>query len=742
VASGKSSGAAKPKSKAATAAAANKNKKNGVKAGAVAAMGRATDGMTELQKIAWWALVGLVFLVPLAMTNANWIPHLVPTATAFNLPLTYDQFDIAKVFVMRALALIGLAAWAFEFFFRGGTLRRSKLDWLILGFLAWVLLTSFLSISPATAFFGKYRRFEGFFSFVTYAVVFFLVTQLVDRPSRVRALARTLVVTGFIVSFYGVLQYVGLDPINWGANLPFEANRAFATYGNPDLLGGFIIFPLAISLALALYEKDLKWRAFHWVAFLTTVACWIVAFTRGAWIGGAVAIVIVIVAAFLARVKLHSLDWSFLGATGVAAVALIARSLTSSNSVMNVAERLKSIAAVGEGSALTRFEIWQAAWSAIKTRPIFGFGADTFRLVFPKFKPLAYVKDAGYLSVADNVHDYPLQLAAGIGIIGFLLLYGLFGWALWLGAPNAFSRGKGTERLVFTGFWAAAAGYITQLFFGLSVTGSTVFLWLALAVVVAPLAVTVEVTRKSWGPAVAVATLGLCTALWGYNAVWIVADNFFLNGQFQQTGDQIGLLKTAIALDPYNDMYRSQLGQTYAQQMISWISQAQQERQAGKDPGQSLASARASMLAAESTYKQTIAFVPTEYDNYVFLSSLYNQAGVYIDPAYLDKALATADQGIAVEPFGPAIRLQKALALDTLGRTADAVAVLKVAASMDPNYVDAHQFYAQDLAKIGQKAAAIVEYKLVLGLKPADPTVLAALQTLEGTGSVQTTPTK
>ncbi len=58
-----------------------------------------------------------------------------------------------------------------------------------------------------------------------------------------------------------------------------------------------------------------------------------------------------------------------------------------------------------------------------------GWGADTFRLVFPKFKPLEYVRDAGGNSVADNAHNYPLQLASGVGIPGMLLLYGVFVWA-------------------------------------------------------------------------------------------------------------------------------------------------------------------------------------------------------------------------------------------------------------------------------------------------------------------------
>ena len=64
---------------------------------------------------------------------------------------------------------------------------------------------------------------------------------------------------------------------------------------------------------------------------------------------------------------------------------------------------------------LTRAQA-EGFYAVHKARPFFGFGADTFRLVFPAYKPVEYVAAAGYLSVADNVHDYPLQLAAGITI--------------------------------------------------------------------------------------------------------------------------------------------------------------------------------------------------------------------------------------------------------------------------------------------------------------------------------------
>ena len=414
--------------------------------------------MDTTEKIVWISLHVLIFLVPLAMSNANWLGAMfkgTALGTFWALPLTYDQFDIAKVFVMRAAALVGAGAWAFTFFWRGGTLRRTKIDWFIVAILGWVLLTSFTSISPATAIFGKYRRFEGLLAFVTYAVTFFLTIQVVDRPSRIRSIARTLVVSAMVVAFYGLLQYTGHDPVNWGSVLPFEANRSFASYGNPDLLGGFLIFPLTVSLAMALTEQRLRWRITYWLGFGLVTVCWVTAFTRGAWIGGAVALLLLIVAAVVAKAPAFrpkeptgQVDIVFGGVAAIAAAAVVSKSLTTTSEVMNVWSRLRSIFDIASGSGKTRIEIWQAAWDAIKTRPLTGWGADTFRLVFPKFKPAAYTIDAGYLSVADNVHDYPLQVTSALGVPGFLLLYGTFAYALVLGFGNAFSRDRGADRLV------------------------------------------------------------------------------------------------------------------------------------------------------------------------------------------------------------------------------------------------------------------------------------------------------
>ena len=318
------------------------------------------DQMSLARKIAWWSLLAMIFLVPVAMSNFTWL--------GAKMPLTYDQFDIFKVFYQRVFGLIALAAWGWDILMRGGKIRRTPVDYLILAFLAWVTISTVLSISPATAFFGKYRRFEGLLSFYNYAVIYFLILQFADRPSRVRTLAQTLFWSGLIVTGYGVLQNIGADPVPWGT-LPFEANRAFSTYGNPDLLGGFLMFSLPITLGLVLSEDKLSMRVIYWLGFAVNVWCWIVAFTRGAWIGGFVSIPLVIFIAFRHRAQFFKIDWIPVGAIAALGARIIGVSLRNPNEVMNFAARFKSIFDFESGSGQTRTQIWQAAIAAVQDRP-------------------------------------------------------------------------------------------------------------------------------------------------------------------------------------------------------------------------------------------------------------------------------------------------------------------------------------------------------------------------------------
>lgn len=681
------------------------------------------DAMSLARRIAWWALLAMVFLVPIAMSNFTFI--------GIDMPFTYDQFDIVKVALQRVLGLVALGAWAWDMLRHGGKLRRTPVDWLILAFLVWVAITTVTSIHWPMALFGKPRRYEGLLSFVNYAVIYFLVLQFACTAARVRTLARTLFFSSLVVAGYGALQAFGYDPVRWGT-LPFEVNRSFSTYGNPDLLGGFLIFSVTVALGLALTEKRLRWRLVYWAGFGLNGLVTITAFTRGAWVGGGLSLLLLGVIAWRHRAPLRRLDWIPAGISAALGVGVVVRSLSSPDDVMNFGKRFASIFEFNAGSGQTRTEIWQAAIAAIKERPIFGWGADTFRLVFPRFKPVEYVRDAGGMSVADNAHDYPLQLAAGVGIPGMLMLYGVFVWAGVRSFRTVFGRSHDVSRIVLGAFWAAAAGYLVQLFFGLSVTGTTFLLWASLAVVLAPTARVVVVQAPRWGAAVAVALLCAAALGIGYQGLFILADNAYLRAE--ATGDSaesIELVRRAARLQPLNGTYKEALGLAYAARAREYLSAGAAAEQRGDDTTLYAEAFRENFANAERAFKDAIAFTPSEYDSYVSLAELFNLGGEALREDLYQSAVQVARQRLEVGPFGTAIRAQLARALLAQGKTDEAVKELEYVVRIDPSDGRAALVLAGVYQQQGKTAEALALLRAVDARMPGQAGVAEAIQRLE-----------
>jgi len=492
-------------------------------------------------------------------------------------------------------------------------------------------------------------------------------------------------------------------------------------------------------LALALAEKNIYTRLVYWTGFGINVYVWIVSFTRGAWIGGAVGIALMGIVAWRHHSKLQWIDLVPVGATAAAGGTAIIRSLSSSNAVMNFWARLASIPQLNEGSGLTRTEIWKAAIAAITHSPmrfILGYGADTFRLVFPRFKPIEYTRDAGYLSVADNVHDYPLQLAAGIGVVGVALLYGIFAWAAARSFKIVFGRSDDPNRLLVGGFWTAAAAYLVQLMFGLSVTGNTFLLWVCIGVVLAPTATSFEFKAREWGMGAATVALVLAMSGVGYQFVLMYADYQYLLANVALSGQaQVDAAKLAVRLNPFNDMYRSEVGMAYRQELVSAGTAMAQAQQTGGNASQYAVTLNDSFQNAVAALQDTINFVPDEYDNYVFIASVYNAGGNFLDPKYFQDAIAWAKKGIEVEPYGPAIRVEYARALVSSGQLDAGLNMLESAWAMDHAYVDAAELLAQVYEQKGQYAQAADVLRQTQAANPSDTSIAPLLKAAEASAT-------
>ena len=317
-----------------------------------------------------------------------------------------------------------------------------------------------------------------------------------------------------------------------------------------------------------------------------------------------------------------------------------------------------------------------------------------------------------------------------------LLLYAIVAWVAIRSWPVVFSKEGGANRMIVAGFWAACAAYMTHLFFGLSVTGTSFLLWVSMAVVVGPTASSRELRRPSWGIAAAAVVTLLVLAGIFWQVRFTAADNAYLRARVATEGAaRTQAAQRAVALNPYNDIYRAEVGLAYFDEMNGALTAATSGDQAAID------TVRSAFANAEASFRDTISFVPWEYDNYVFLSNLYNLGGQVFGEQYDKQAIETARQGVAVEPYGAAVRVQYARALDTVGDVDGAIEQLTFALKLDPRYTEASLMLALLHEGQGRLDEAIKVLRDSAAMAPGDQNIASALQRVEASASAAATTT-
>ena len=354
---------------------------------------------------------------------------------------------------------------------------------------------------------------------------------------------------------------------------------------------------------------------------------------------------------------------------------------------MNFGKRVVSIVEFDKGSSKTRFQIWQAAIDAIEDRPVFGFGADTFRLVFPKYKPAEYVADAGYLSVADNVHNYPLQLAAGIGIPGMLMLYGDRRVG---GDPFLADRVHEGRRPQPHG----AGGVLGRV---RGIRDAPVLRALrdrdelhAVDVDGRGSGTDGDVCRDRASQLGCGRSDGAdCARGVRYRLPGSLHDGRqrLPEGAHRVPGRRRGSKprKGRSSSIPYNDIYRAEVGLAYVDQLVeqpgSGVTRWRLRRRLRMRSRPSWARRSGCRTRSPSCRGSTTTTCSWRTST--------TWAGRSTGRATTSEALEIAKQGVAVERFGPAIRLQYARALDATGDTDAAIKQLEYALRLDPRYSEA-----------------------------------------------------
>ena len=368
-------------------------------------------------------LAALMFLLILAPLRT-----LIATEAALQLPLDIGQ-----------LALLGfVGAWALHTFVLRRTIARLHWSAVYLPLLLFLIVMGLNTFSALSI--GAWMN--EWLKWLQMLVLAVIVVHLLPGQ-RWHWLVAGLVMAGVANALIGLHEFFGgSGALHLLINNRFF--RAFGTFGQPNPFGGFmgLLAPIAWMTALSYGQYFWKTRRpqdfcllmYYALASLTLLFGIIISWSRGAWLGVIVSMIVMFVA--LPRKTLHGVGLAgtallligILWISGALPQSVMAR-ISSSTEEFFAFQDVRGVDISPENyPVVERLAHWQAALNMARAHPWLGVGMGSYEIAYPDYRLMNWHEPLGH------AHNYYLNILAEGGIIG-LLAYGkvwlLIIWLNW-----------------------------------------------------------------------------------------------------------------------------------------------------------------------------------------------------------------------------------------------------------------------------------------------------------------------
>ena len=282
----------------------------------------------------------------------------------------------------------------------------------------WVIAAFATALSPV-----KKAALDDLGTLTLYLLLFALCARVL-RISRLRSWLITLYLhVSLIVSVYGIRQwFFGAEALaTWvdpDSSLS-KTTRVYSYLGNPNLLAGYLLPAVVFSLVAVFVWRGWVQKALAATMFVLNLACLVLTFSRGGWIGLFAATCILIALLFYwwsSKIPPFWRTWSLPillgGFVGFLALAVIF--------IEPVHIRFASIFANrADSSNNFRRNVWDAVLRMIHDRPILGIGPghNAFNHIYPYYQEPRYSALSAYSIFLEVAVETGL-----IGLAGFLWL--------------------------------------------------------------------------------------------------------------------------------------------------------------------------------------------------------------------------------------------------------------------------------------------------------------------------------
>jgi O-antigen ligase/Tfp pilus assembly protein PilF len=560
----------------------------------------------------------------------------------------FNIFELNKLLVFKVLLFLACLFTATSIIIKGTwrPIIDRRLLLIISSLVVYALVNIFLSLNPWQSFFGDYMRQQGIYSLFYYWLWFIVLLHHWRSSLNVKSVLLVTVLASIPVVVYGFVQKLGFDWLLWSEP---GTGRTFASLGQPNFLGYYLVLVIFLSLAYSKLLVKLWHKLLAWLLLVLQLTVLIFTGSRGAFFGLLAGLALLVMLRFwraTSRLRIISLTTlAIILALGSYLLVnnLIDRGLITNPTIVHYSSAFSSV----QGSSKARLFYWQAAWQDFQStswsRRLLGYGKDTQRSVFVKYYQPEWGLHERLNSYPDRAHNLIIDLWLDFGLIG-LLLFAIFNLYI---ISRAFifwcqSRSDQLGSLI-PYLLAAVCAYFVSNLFGFSLTTHYIYYYLLLALLYL-LSSTSKSSEALLPFSKTFAYLSFSAilifnlfCLWQFDYKYLIADRYFMQAKVAEANMDCAGTIEAINLtsdwQPLNQYYQEKSLFMYSN-CLPLVDEP----------------TRQAMMSSLLHQIQSIGQDHSNYDLTLNLARVYSLLGFYFDKVYYASAELEYQRLLTINP--------------------------------------------------------------------------------------------
>lgn len=270
-----------------------------------------------------------------------------------------------------------------------------------------LLSTLFKDVNLTRTLWGIWGRNNGLLTALSLWIIALSFYWRTKKKDYVNSVLHSIELAAIVFCTYGVIQFLGIDPINWS-----QKNQIFSFFGNTNFAAAVLSLCSSTFLSLAVLEtkQSIALRIFR-INFLF-LATFLTFKTNSIQGLSALLIVLVLVLYIKLNIRKSFYKYLYLGISSLIGMTVLSGTLGLGPLGPHI----------GQYTVQLRFQYWLAGIKIGASSPIYGVGMDSYGDYFRTYRTPEVAKQTSIDLVTNNAHNVFVQAFATMGILGLLAI--------------------------------------------------------------------------------------------------------------------------------------------------------------------------------------------------------------------------------------------------------------------------------------------------------------------------------